>query len=69
VVVSIEQFLLAAEAVLGIDADRLKQATKIGSAESALEPSNYSIALTHPIRFPYSKGRMAWSPLRRAPRR
>lgn len=35
-VVSIEQFLLAAEAVLGIDADRLKQATKIGSAESAL---------------------------------
>jgi death-on-curing protein len=35
-VVSIEQFLLAAEAVLGIDADRLKSVTKIGSAESAL---------------------------------
>jgi death-on-curing protein len=33
---SIEQFLLTAEAVLGIDADRLKRATKIGSAESAL---------------------------------
>lgn len=32
----IEQFLLAAEAVLGIDADRLKRVTKIGSAESAL---------------------------------
>jgi death-on-curing protein len=35
-VVAIEQFLLAAEAVLGIDADRLKTVTKIGSAESAL---------------------------------
>lgn len=33
---SIEQFLLAAESVLGIDADRLKSATKLGSAESAL---------------------------------
>ncbi len=33
---SIEQFLLAAEAVLGIDAERLKRATKIGLAESAL---------------------------------
>jgi death-on-curing protein len=35
-VLSIEQFLLAAESVLGIDADRLKSATKLGSAESAL---------------------------------
>jgi death-on-curing protein len=35
-VVSIEQFLLVAEAVLGIDADRLETVTKIGSAESAL---------------------------------
>jgi death-on-curing protein len=34
--VAIEQFLLAAEAVLGIDAERLKTVTKIGSAESAL---------------------------------
>ncbi len=34
--VAIEQFLLAAEAVLGIDADRLKTVTRIGSAESAL---------------------------------
>lgn len=33
---SIEQFLLAAESVLGIDADHLKSATKLGSAESAL---------------------------------
>jgi death-on-curing protein len=35
-VLSIEQFLLAAESILGIDADRLKSATKLGSAESAL---------------------------------
>jgi death-on-curing protein len=35
-VLSIEHFLLAAEAVLGIDADRLKNVTDIGSAESAL---------------------------------
>jgi death-on-curing protein len=35
-VVSIEQFLMVAEAVLGIDADRLHRVTKIGSAESAL---------------------------------
>jgi death on curing protein len=35
-VMSIEQFLLVAEAVLGIDADRLHGVTKIGSAESAL---------------------------------
>jgi death-on-curing protein len=35
-VISIEQFLLVAEAVLGIDGDRLKSVTKIGSAESAL---------------------------------
>lgn len=33
---SIEQFLLVAEAVLGIDAERLERVTKIGSAESAL---------------------------------
>lgn len=32
----IEEFLLVAEAVLGIDADRLKTVTKISSAESAL---------------------------------
>jgi death-on-curing protein len=36
VVLTIEEFLLAAEAVLGIDADRLKTVTKISSAESAL---------------------------------
>ena len=35
-VISIEEFLVVAEAVLGIDADRLKTVTKIGSAESAL---------------------------------
>lgn len=34
--ISIEHFLLVAEAVLGIDADRLKRVTKIGAAESAL---------------------------------
>lgn len=33
---SIEHFLLVAESVLGIDADRLKHATKLGAAESAL---------------------------------
>jgi death-on-curing protein len=33
---SIEQFLLVAESILGIDADRLETATKIGAAESAL---------------------------------
>ena len=34
--ISIEHFLLVAEAVLGIDAERLKNVTKIGLAESAL---------------------------------
>jgi death on curing protein len=35
-VVGLEDFLLAAEAVLGIDTDRLERATKISLAESAL---------------------------------
>jgi len=35
-VISIERFLLIAETVLGVDAERLKSVTKIGSAESAL---------------------------------
>jgi death on curing protein len=35
-VISIERFLLVAETVLGVDAERLKSVTKIGSAESAL---------------------------------
>jgi death-on-curing protein len=34
--IEIARFLLVAEAVLGIDADRLKTVTQIGSAESAL---------------------------------
>jgi death-on-curing protein len=33
---SIEHLLLAAESVLGVDADSLRNATKIGAAESAL---------------------------------
>lgn len=50
---SLEDFLLAAEAVLGIDADRLARVTKIPLAESALAAPFASFAghdfYEHPI--------------------
>ncbi|HTR73455.1 MAG TPA: type II toxin-antitoxin system death-on-curing family toxin [Solirubrobacteraceae bacterium] len=52
--IPIEEFLVAAEAVLGIDADRLKNVTKIGAAESALAAPFATYGghdfYTHPIK-------------------
>ena len=49
----IEHFLLVAEEVLGIDADRLKYATKLGAAESALAAPHASFGghsfYEHPV--------------------
>jgi hypothetical protein len=56
-VISIEQFLLVAESVLGIDADRLKSATKIGSAESAdKDVATLEGRLTQARHLPFEQG-------------